>query len=114
MIAPCRVSEPCGLKVRHFLQDQGYWVLDFTVKGGKRDRVAISVKCQLAIERDLERAGHGGDRGAFLFQHVKNPRANKPMQRRQFDQLFRKYAKLAKVAAGNTPQSARAIFDTEA
>lgn len=32
----CRVSEPCRLKVRDLHQDQTYWVLDLTIKGGKR------------------------------------------------------------------------------
>jgi integrase len=37
----CRISEISTLRVRDFFEDAGYFVLDFTVKGGKKNRVAI-------------------------------------------------------------------------
>ncbi len=110
----CRVSEPSVLKVKDFHQDQGYWVVDFTVKGGKRNRVAVSVECQLALADYLEAAGHGDERNGYLFRPVKNGRGPKPMDRSQLHQLFQKYARLAGVPEGVTPHSARATVITEA
>ena len=62
----CRVSEPCSLKVRDFGWDQGYRILDFTVKGGKRNRVAIHPDCSAAIDLYLVAAGHAEDRAGWL------------------------------------------------
>lgn len=45
----CRVSEPASLRVRDFRQDQGYQVLDFTVKGSTRNRVAIHLECGVRL-----------------------------------------------------------------
>ena len=112
----CRVSEPAQLRVRDFHQDQGYMVLDFTVKGGKRNRVAIHPECQAALTDYLAEAGHGDERDAYLFQSVKSGRAvaGKPLLRQTIDAVFRKHAKAAGLPAGITPHSARATFITEA
>ncbi len=112
----CRVSEPAGLRVREFHQDQGYSVLDFTVKGSKRNRVAIHPECVAALSAYLAAAGHGGDRNAYLFQPVKSGRAvvGKPLRRETLDHVFRKHARAAGLPAGITPHSARATFITEA
>lgn len=114
----CRESEPCTLRVRDFHQDQGYWVLDFTIKGGKHNRVAVHPECQHSLTRYIEamgmELGDGYGRDAWLFQAMYNGQAAKPMTRQRFYQLFKKYARLAELPEGVVPHSARATFITEA
>jgi integrase len=110
----CRVSEPCGLRIKHYSWDQGYRVLNFTVKGGKQNRVAIHPNCQAALDTYLAVAGHGGNPNEYLFRQVKHKRTGMPMHRSTFDQVFRKYAVLAELPPGITPHAARATFITEA
>jgi site-specific recombinase XerD len=59
----CRVSEVTTLKVRDFFEDGGYWVLDFIVKGGKRNRLAIHHELQLVL-----RAYLAGSQRILTFQ----------------------------------------------
>lgn len=113
----CRESEPGTLRIRDFHQDQGYWVLDFTVKGGKRNRVALNPECQHALQTYLD--GMSEELGplkrdAWLFQAMYNGRDGKPMSRQRFYQLFKKYARLAGMPDSVVPHSARATFITEA
>jgi len=114
----CRESEPCSLRVRDFHMDQGYWVLAFTIKGGKRNRVAVHPECQHALTCSIQAMrlehGEGYSRDAWLFQAVYNGRPGRPMIRQRFYQLFKKYAKLADLPEGVVPHSARATFITEA
>lgn len=112
--AGSRVSEPCNLKVKDLMMDKGYWVLDFKVKGDKQIRVAIHPECVNAIQEYLDVAGHGDDRNGYLLRQVKHSRDNKAMSRGQFNNLFKKYAKLAGMPDGVVPHSARATLITEA
>ena len=45
----CRIAEVGRLKVRDFYEDGGYYVLDFTVKGGKRNKIAIHPELKIAL-----------------------------------------------------------------
>jgi site-specific recombinase XerD len=114
----CRESEPCTLRVRDFHMDQGFWVLDFTVKGGKRNRVAIHPECQHALTSYIEamQAEHGDlyGRDAWLFQAMFNGKPGRSMTRQRFYKLFKKYALAAGLPDGIVPHSARATFITEA
>lgn len=113
----CRISEVCTLKVKDFYQEQGFYVLDFWVKGGKRNRLAIHQELQIALREYLRIAGHENNKDSFLFLPVKhapgNSDKNRKMSRRIIDYLFQKYAKIA-VIDGITPHSARATFITQA
>ncbi|MEM6888149.1 MAG: tyrosine-type recombinase/integrase [Pseudomonadota bacterium] len=114
----CRESEPCALRVRDFHQDQGYWVLDFTVKGGKRNRVAVHPECQHALASYIEAMRNEYSdsycRDAWIFQAIFNGKSGRPMTRQRFYQLFKKYAAEADLPEGVVPHSARATFITEA
>ena len=114
----CREAEPGTLRMRDFHQDQGYWVLDFTVKGGKRNRVAVNPECHHALQTYLdalsEAHGAAPERDSWLFQAMYNGKHGKPMSRQRFYQLFKKYARLAGMPEGVVPHSARATFITEA
>ena len=113
----CRISEVTTLKVKDFYEEQGFFVLDFWIKGGKRNRLAINQELQNALSGYLREAGHEGDPGSFLFLPVKsgfkgtNP--DRKLSRRTIDYLFNKYAAQAGIA-GITPHSARATFITQA
>ena len=110
----CRISEVCSLKVKDFHEDAGYWVLDFTVKGGKQNRIAIHQECQLTIQRYLDAAGHSQDKTAPLIRGVIKDHHDKGIKRRRVDCIFHKYAKLTNLPKGVTPHSARATFITQA
>jgi len=110
----CRVSEVTTLQVRDFFEDGGYWVLDFIVKGGKRNRLAIHHELQLALRAYLDETGHSGEREAPLFLAVQRSELRKPLTSRQVSKLFHKYAQQAELPIGITPHSARATFITEA
>lgn len=113
----CRVSEVCTLKVKDFYREQGYYVLDFWVKGGKRNRLAIHQELQILITDYLRVAGHDTENGSYLFLTMRNaPDLSDParkLSRKTVDYLFKKYAKQA-FLYGVTPHSARATFITQA
>lgn len=113
----CRVSEPTRLRVKDLHQDQAYWVLDFTVKGGKRNRVALNPVCVEALQAYMaamqEELGDAYGREAWLFQAIVNGSGG-PMHRRSFYHLFKRYAGLVGLPTSVTPHSARATLVTEA
>ncbi|MCF6245880.1 MAG: tyrosine-type recombinase/integrase [Desulfobacula sp.] len=113
----CRVSEVCKLKVKDFYQEQGFYIMDFWVKGGKRNRLAINQELQITIREYLRMAGHEDEKESFLFLPVKHAPGKtdkkRKMSRKTIDYLFKKYAKLA-LLDGVTPHSARATFITQA
>ena len=111
----CRISEVCNLKCRDFHQDGGYWVLDFLVKGGKRNQIAIHPELQIAIEKYLEATGHQDNGKAPLLQAVqKKFITGKPLTRQRIHDIFHRYAKKAGLPKGVRPHTARATFITQA
>lgn len=113
----CRVSEVCKLKIKDFYREQGYYVLDFWVKGGKRNRLAIHQELQILINDYLRVAGHDMESNYYLFLPMRNAPnvsdATRKLSRKTVDYLFKKYAKQA-FLSGVTPHSARATFITQA
>jgi len=110
-----RCSEPAALKVKDFRQDGEYWVLEMTGKGDKTNTIAIHVECQIALREYLYVSGHDRDRNAPLFlaaQSGKN--LGGAMSRRNFYDIFRRYAVAVGLPASITPHSARATFITQA
>ncbi|MFO0734149.1 MAG: tyrosine-type recombinase/integrase [Candidatus Competibacteraceae bacterium] len=110
----CRVSEVTHLKIRDFFEDAGYWVLDFVVKGGQRNRLAIHHELQLALRTYLTQSGHGAERESPLFLAVQRSELRKSLTSRQVSKLFHRYTREANLPLGVTPHSARATFITEA
>jgi integrase/recombinase XerD len=45
----CRAAEVTTLTVRDFFEDGGYWVVDFRIKGGSRNRVAIHHELRIKL-----------------------------------------------------------------
>lgn len=109
----CRASEITTLKRSDYFEDGGYWVLDFTVKGGKKNRLAIHPEAKNALDRYLAVASHGQLKHAYLFQRTQAPDGHR-LSYNTIEQLFRNYASLVKLPEGVTLHSARATFITEA
>lgn len=116
-----RCSEPGTLRVKDFRQDRGYWVLEFTIKGGKSNIVAIAevddpnAECAQAILEYLEHSGHGFEDTKPLFLAVKHGQnTGEALTRRAFYHLFKKYVALAGLPRNITPHSARSTFITQA
>ncbi len=110
----CRASEITTLKVKDFFEDGGYWVLDFVVKGGKKNRVAIHHEAQFALRRYLAEVAHRGELSAPLFQKTKAPFTGRQLSYQAVEQLFRRYVAGCGLPSGVSPHSARATFITEA
>jgi site-specific recombinase XerD len=108
----CRISEIATLRVKDFFEDAGYFVLDFTVKGGKKNRVAIHPELQRALQDYLARDGHLFEKEAPLFRPVKNGKPEETVTPRQFRRLFHKYRQQVGIGDNVTPHSARATFIT--
>lgn len=109
-----RIESVCSLKVGDFFEDAGYMVLELSVKGGRRKRVAISQELQANIRVYLNASGHGDQKHLPLFLAVKRKDKENPLKQRHVRKLFQKYAREAGLSAGVVPHSARATFITEA
>jgi len=110
----CRISEISSLRVGDFYEDGGYWVLDFVVKGGKRNKLAIHQELQITIMDYLAMSGHGQEKDAPLIMSVQRDYLREPLRCRQVNYLFHKYARMADLPDGIRPHSARATFITNA
>lgn len=110
----CRIAEPCRLRVGDFFEDSGYRVLDFTVKGGKQNRLAIHQELQIALRRYLAAAGHENDKTAPLLLRTWNRPGRAGINPRQALNIFRDCARIADIPPAATPHSARATFITQA
>jgi site-specific recombinase XerD len=108
----CRISEVASLKVKDFYRDAGYPVLDFMVKGGKRNRVAIHRKLESVLQLYLSLFGHGTDKESPLMRGLRGGR--RPLTSRQLNKIFHKHRKRAGLPEEVTPHSARATFITQA
>ncbi|MCP4021112.1 MAG: tyrosine-type recombinase/integrase [Desulfobacteraceae bacterium] len=114
----CRISEPLNLKVKDFYEESGYHKLDFTIKGGKRNRLAIHAELARALKAYLEQAGHARDKEAYLFLPTCHGRGQQDpgrhMVRQTVHGLFKKYAHAAGVPEDRSTHSARTVFITQA
>jgi len=113
----CRVSEVTTLQVKDFYEEDEYDMLDFWVKGGKRNRLAVHPELAAAIKEYLDCAGHSQDKDSFLFLPIRNaPASSDPqrkLSRRSIDYIFKKYARKLGLQ-DRTVHSARATFITQA
>lgn len=109
----CRRSEVCRLKVADLMVDNGYFVMDFMIKGGKKNRVAIHQELQAMLQRYLSEATHTQDPKTPLFTAIKQEKL-KPLSPQAINQLFKKYTNQINLPGNITPHSARATFITQA
>jgi len=99
----CRISEISSLRVGDFYEDGGYWVLDFVVKGGKRNKLAIHQELQITIMDYLAMSGHGHEKDTPLIMSVQRDYLREPLRCRQVNYLFHKYARMADLPDGIRP-----------
>lgn len=92
-------------------------VLDFLIKGGKRNRLVIHQELQIALKEYLRAAVHENNREAPLILATK-PKSGRnplnPLTRQQTNNIFMKYAREAGLPKGVRPHTARATFITQA
>jgi integrase/recombinase XerD len=110
----CRISEVGTLKVKDFYEDGGYFVLDFTVKGGKKNKIAIHQELQIALRRYLSASGHGSENNAPLILALKRAELRQHLKKNQLANIFNEYSEKAGLPKGVHPHSARATFITQA
>ncbi len=106
----CRISEISLLRVKHFFEDIGYWVLNFVVKGDKLKRLAIHHELKIALQQYLSMAGHGHEQESPLILPVQRAHLRRPLKRKQIHNIFQHYARLAELPHRVRPHSARATF----
>ena len=112
----CRVSELCGLKVRDYYRERGFGIVDFRIKGGKRNRLAVNQELRIFLDEYLAEAVHGdGERLPLILPANENGNFGRfrHISARQIGRIWGKYAKACGIE-GTTPHSARATFITQA
>lgn len=116
----CRATEVCSLLVKDYRMDRGFSILDFTLKGGERNKVSINAILTAALEQYLEQGGHKVEKNAPLFlsfgrgkigKETREP-LRKPLNRIYIYQIIKDYAK--GIVDHIYPHMARATFTTTA
>lgn len=111
----CRVSEPGALRVRDLHADQGYTVLDFQVKGGKSNRLAIHPELERTLRSYLAQAGHAEQPECFLLQPLQGPpRRDRALSHDTVNRIFKAYARKIALPPHLSVHTARATFITQA
>lgn len=113
----CRRAEVASLKLKDILIDNGYNVIDFKVKGGKKNRVPIHPELNRIIDEYLKIAEHivDGDSPLFISTAKNRDKSElKHLSPKSFNVLFNKYVAKAGLPSIITPHSARATFITQA
>jgi len=112
----CRVAEPCSLKRRDLIEDQGYHCLRFMVKGDKVNTVAIHAEALSALKLYMTHGDYDYRSDAWLFQRIKTTTETlgKPLGSRQVWEIFCKYRDQIGLAKSFTPHTLRATLITEA
>lgn len=114
-----RRAEIASLAVGDFYQDQGYWALRITLKGGTTNVVSVNPQTAKRIIAYLDAAGHKNDPEAPLFLPVRgNQKVNDTYRHLHPDQIariLRKWVRKALgVERGFSAHSMRATFATRA
>ena len=110
----CRISELCTLKVEEYFSEANFKVMDFTLKGGKRHRVAVSHLLQGPLDDYIQLAGHGDRPESPLFLPIRkddNREENKHLTKQAIDRIWDKYTRQVGFE-GTSPHFARTTFVT--
>lgn len=114
-----RRAEIAYLRVKDFHQNQGYWAIRFTLKGGTEHAVSVNPQTAQRIQDYLEAAGHGGDPEAPLFQPLRSNGKIEMLERHlhpdMIDRILKKWSSRALgMQRGFSAHSMRATFITTA
>ncbi len=110
----CRIAEIGKLKVKDYYIDGGYRVLNFTIKGDKRNVVAINQELKNIINKYLKKQEHGEEAESPLILAIKQTELRRHLTPKQINFIFHKYAKMVGLPKGVTPHTPRATFITHA
>ena len=108
-----RLSSAGSMIVSDYYEDNGYRVLAFIKKGGKKQIEAIGPHLQDALEGYMTMRGEVA-KEAPLFEAVKrgNNDGTQPLRRGQFSRIWNKHRMSAGLDEKFTPHSARATMAT--
>ncbi len=112
----CRVSEVRKLKVKDVTEEQGFNIMDFQIKGGKRNRLAIHQELHHYLEEYLLASGHRDNKNhPLILPLMKNKSlpSVRHLSSRMIELLWAKIAVKLGIK-GTSPHSARATFITQA
>jgi site-specific recombinase XerD len=113
-----RRSEIVRLKVRDVHTNAGYPALRVTLKGGRRESLAIHPETAQRIRAYLEKAGHGNDLAGPLLQRVHPlPLGQRPCRHLSpvtVEHVLHTYVKRLGFGRGYSAHSMRATFITTA
>lgn len=111
-----RRSEIARLRVRDFHQNQGFWSLRFTAKGGEGLTVSINPQSAQRIQEYLAASYHAGELDGPLFRPLApNGRAllvPRPFHPESIDLVLKKYVRKLGLGHGFSAHSMRATFIT--
>ena len=101
------------MAIGDYYEDNGFYVLNFEKKGGKRQIEAVNPQLQAALNHYLEFSTHSEDKAAPLFISVRKDKFyGRALSRKQFSRIWAKYRIMAGLDSKFTPHSARATFAT--
>jgi integrase/recombinase XerD len=114
----CRISELCNLQIKDYRTDADtegtYTILEFKLKGGRHNKMAISSNLKNVIDQFVSLSGHSENEEAPLFPSFsRRNRVNqltRDLTRQAVFKIWNKYCPVANA----TPHSARATFTTNA
>ena len=108
-----RLASASSMAVGDFYVDNGFYVLNFEKKGGKRQIEAVNPQLQAALTEYLALSSHSLDKNSPLFVSVRNDQYfGQALSRKQFSRIWAKYRVMAGLDSKFTPHSARATFAT--
>lgn len=111
-----RGNEVVKLKVKDYFDEQGFHILDFETKGGRRNKLAVHPELHSLFIDYFNRSDHQNDKNAPLLLPVKpysHLPVNRHLSKRQLERIWDTYARHCQIE-GTTPHSARATFITQA
>ena len=111
-----RASEVCRLKVKDYYEEQGFWIMDFVIKGGKRNRLAVNQELQIILSDYFDHSGHSDSKNdPLVLPAISHPSLEllRHLSSRQIERIWAKTARNIGLE-GTTPHSARATFITQA
>ena len=108
-----RLSSASSMAIGDYYEDNGFYVLNFEKKDGKRQIEAVNPQLQAALNHYLDLSSHSSNKAAPLFISIRKDKFyGRALSRKQFSRIWAKYRNMAGLDTKFTPHSARATFAT--